>query len=49
MTNLIKFIEDHRDLIEDLIDLLFISTHFFVLHNGYVLVKENTVNKSFYQ
>ncbi len=49
MTDLIKFIKDHRDLVEDIIDLLFVSTHFFVLHNGYVLVKGNMVNKSFYQ
>ena len=39
MSELMMFMNNHRDLIGNILDLFFISTHYYLLYNDYHLEK----------
>jgi hypothetical protein len=49
MSDLHKFIKNHRDFIENILDILFISTHYYLLYNEYYLIKNNLVKENFFK
>jgi hypothetical protein len=49
MSDLNTFIKNQRDFIENILDVLFISTHYYLLHNDYHLIKDDMVKKIFFK
>ncbi|UJR09476.1 hypothetical protein I4U23_013714 [Adineta vaga] len=45
MSDLKRFIINHRDFIENIIDLLIISAHYYISYNGYDLIKHDMVGE----